>query len=314
LLPQLCSIDRRADLPKNTRPMSNPLSHKRLAVLGAGKMGGILLRAFLDQKLVSPTHVAATVRHAERAEKLGKALGVRIATDNRAAVKGADVVLLAVKPTQVAEVLQEIRGELKPGAVVVSVAASVPTKFIEQHLGGDAPVVRAMPNTPCAIGCGMTGISRGSHAGAMHLELARAMFEAVGRVVVLDEKHMDAVTGLSASGVAFVYILLESLAEGGLASRRGHFASGADHAGRGAHRTRDRRSSGVVEGRRNHAGGLHHRRHHGTGRREGSRDADQGGGEGHGARPGIDVRRGVRVCGGWLRIAACVRMCGLSNA
>ena len=78
--------------------MSNPLSHKRLAVLGAGKMGGILLRAFLEQKLVSPGHVAATVRHTERAETLGKELGVRIGTDNRAAVHGADVVLLAVKP------------------------------------------------------------------------------------------------------------------------------------------------------------------------------------------------------------------------
>src|ERR1700756_1634446 len=186
------AIDRSGDLPKNTPPMANPLSHKRLAVLGAGKMGGILLRAFLDQKLVSPGHVTATVRHTERAEKLGKELGVRIGTDNHAAVRGADVVL-PVKPMQMAEVLQEIRPELKPGAVLVSVAASVPTKFIEQHLGGEVPVVRAMPNTPCAIGCGMTGIARGSHATATHVEMARAMFEAVGRAVVLDEKHMDAV-------------------------------------------------------------------------------------------------------------------------
>jgi pyrroline-5-carboxylate reductase len=187
-----------------------------LAVLGAGKMGGILLRAFLDQKLVSPGHVAATARHSDRAEKLGKELGVRIGTDNRAAVHGADVVLLAVKPAQVAEVLQEIQAELKAGSVLVSIAASVPTKFIEQHLAGEVAVVRAMPNTPCAIGYGMTGIARGSHASAAHVEMAKAMFEAVGRVVVLDEKHMDAVTGLSASGAAFVYILLESLAEGGV--------------------------------------------------------------------------------------------------
>ena len=96
--------------------MSNPLLHKRLAVLGAGKMGGILLRAFLDQKLVAPGHVSATVRHPERAEKLAKALGVRIGSDNAAAVRGADVVLLAVKPMQMAEVLQEIRGELKAGS------------------------------------------------------------------------------------------------------------------------------------------------------------------------------------------------------
>ena len=95
-------------------------------------------------------------------------------------------------------------------------AASLPTSFIEHHLAADVPVVRAMPNTPCAIGAGMTGITSGSHAGAAHIELARAMFEAVGRVVQVDEKHMDAVTGLSASGAAFVYIILESLAEGGV--------------------------------------------------------------------------------------------------
>ncbi len=179
-------------------------------------MGSILLRAFLGQKLVSASHVAATVRHADGAKALAKELGVRASTDNRAAVRGADVILLAVKPAAMAEVLKEIGAEIKPGTLVVSVAASVPTKMIEQHLDAKVAVVRAMPNTPCAIGCGMTGISRGSRAGAGDVELARAMFEAVGRVVEVDEKHMDAVTGLSASGPAFVYIMLESLAEGGV--------------------------------------------------------------------------------------------------
>jgi pyrroline-5-carboxylate reductase len=196
--------------------MSNPLSHKRLAVLGTGKMGGILLRAFLEKKLIAPKQVAATVRHTERAEPLAAKLGVAVSTDNRAAARGADVILLAVKPLNVVEVLEEIRAEVTPKTLVVSVAASVPTKLIEQHLAEGVPVVRAMPNTPCAIGAGMTGVTRGSHADAAHVELARAMFEAVGRVVVVDEKHMDAVTGLSASGPAFVYIMLESLAEGGV--------------------------------------------------------------------------------------------------
>lgn len=196
--------------------MSNPLGHKRLAVLGAGKMGGIVLRAFLEKKLAAPSHVVATVRHPERAAALAKQLGISVSTDDRAAAHGADVILLAVKPFQVAEVLKEIRDEVTPKTLVVSLAASVPTKFIEQHLPSGVPVVRAMPNTPCAIGCGMIGLSRGSHAGTADLDLARAMFESVGRVIVLDEKHMDAVTALSASGAAFVYIILESLAEGGV--------------------------------------------------------------------------------------------------
>jgi len=203
-------------LVNNAQAMKNTLSDKRLAILGAGKIGGILLRAFLEQKLVTPKRVHATVLHAEKARALAEQLGVRASSDNRAAVRDADIVLLALKPQAVREVLEEIKPEIKPGKLIVSVAASVPTAYMEKILGLDVPVVRAMPNTPCAIGCGMTGLAKGAHASKEHLEIAQAMFEAVGRVVVVEEKHIDAVTGLSASGTAFVYIILESLAEGGV--------------------------------------------------------------------------------------------------
>ena len=195
---------------------ANKLASKRLAVLGAGKIGGILLRAFLEQKLVQPKRVHATVRHAEKARSLAKQLGITASTDNRAAAHGADIILLAVKPQAVKEILEEIKPEMKPGKLIVSVVASVTTQLMEKQLGMDLPVIRAMPNTPCAIGCGMTGIAKGIHAGKEHLEIARAMFEAVGRVVDVDEKQIDAVTGLSASGTAFIFIILESLAEGGV--------------------------------------------------------------------------------------------------
>jgi len=194
---------------------AKPLS-KVLAVLGAGKIGGILLRAFLKEGLVSPKHALATVQHAERAQALAKELGIRVSTDNRAAARAADIILLSVKPQAVREVLEEIRSEVSSEKLLVSVAASVPTSYLEKHLEAKVPVVRAMPNTPCAVGCGMTGISKGAHARAADLETARALFETVGRVVVVDEKHMDAVTGLSASGPAFIYIILESLAEAGV--------------------------------------------------------------------------------------------------
>ena len=192
------------------------LLDQKLAVLGAGKLGGILLRAYLKQGLFKPKNVTATVKHGEKATALAKELGVSVTSDNRRAVKDADIILLGVKPQVVAEVLKEIAPEIGANAVVISVAASVPTSYLEQHLGERAVVVRAMPNTPAAVGCGMTGICRGAHAGAEHLEIARAMFEAVGRTVVVDEKNMDAVTGLSASGPAFAYIILESLAEAGV--------------------------------------------------------------------------------------------------
>jgi len=203
--------------------MSRELSDKKLAVLGAGKLGGILLRAYLKQGLFVSNRVTATVRHSERAAALAKELGISVTTHNREAVKGADIILLTVKPQTVAEVLQEITPEIGAKTLLVSVAASVPTTYVEQQLaaasGGkhnDVAVVRAMPNTPAAVGCGMTAICRGAHALPEHLEIARSMFDAVGRTIVLDEKHMDAVTGLSASGPAFAYIILESLAEAGV--------------------------------------------------------------------------------------------------
>jgi pyrroline-5-carboxylate reductase len=196
--------------------MPTKLSDKTLAVLGTGKLGGILLRAYLKQGLFAPKRVTATVRHEEKAAALSKDLGVSGTTDNRKAVHDADIVLLAVKPQVVGDVLKEIAPELGKDTLIISVAASVPTAYIEQRVGAKTAVVRAMPNTCSAVGCGMTGICRGAHASAEHLEIAKAMFNAVGRTVVVDEKNMDAVTGLSASGPAFAYIILESLAEAGV--------------------------------------------------------------------------------------------------
>jgi pyrroline-5-carboxylate reductase len=203
--------------------MSPRLSDKKLAVLGTGKLGGILLRAYLKQGLFVSSRVVATVRHPERAAALAKELGVAVTTDNREAVRGADIILLTVKPQTVTEVLQEIAAEIDAHSLLVSVAASVPTSYVEQQLAAtsgdkhsEVAIVRAMPNTPAAVGCGMTAICGGAHAGPSHLEIARRMFDAVGRTIVLDEKHMDAVTGLSASGPAFAYIILESLAEAGV--------------------------------------------------------------------------------------------------
>ena len=219
------SGDERVNLSLFYKPstMSLKLSDKKLAVLGVGKLGGILLRAYLKEGLFSTNRIAATVRHAERASALTQELGVPVSTDNPKAVRGADIILLTIKPQTVAEVLREIALEIGSQTLLVSVAASVPTSYVEQQLaaagGGkhnEVAVVRAMPNTPAAVGCGMTALCRGNHAKPDHLEVARRMFDAVGRTVVLDEKHMDAVTGLSASGPAFAYIILESLAEGGV--------------------------------------------------------------------------------------------------
>lgn len=198
------------------RSMTESQFEGRLAVIGLGKLGGILLRAFLDRNLLSRRQVTASVAHPDKAEILSRQFGVPVTADNLQAVQSADVILLCVKPSGVREVCAEIASRMGPDTLLISVAASVPTAYIEESLKAETPVVRAMPNTPCEVGSGMTGISGGRYAEARHLELTRSLFDTVGRTVTLDEKHMNAVTGLSASGPAFVYIILESLAEAGV--------------------------------------------------------------------------------------------------
>jgi pyrroline-5-carboxylate reductase len=198
------------------RAATNTLAGKNVTVLGAGKMGGILLQALLKNGLLSPKRTTATVAHDDRAKTLGRKLGIRVGTDNVKAAEEADIILIAVKPQVVEEVASQLRGHLSARQLVISVAASVPNSLIEKALGAEIPVMRAMPNTPCSVGCGMTAIAKGAHATAKHVELATTIFNVVGRTVVVDEKHMDAVTGLSASGPAYIYIILESLAEAGV--------------------------------------------------------------------------------------------------
>ncbi|MGA9448237.1 MAG: pyrroline-5-carboxylate reductase [Candidatus Sulfotelmatobacter sp.] len=196
--------------------MGNNLSGKKVAVLGAGKMGGILLQALLKNGLLAPELTTATVAHEERALEISTKLGIPVGTNNLQAAKDADVILIAVKPQVVEEVIAELRGHISPRQLVISVAASVPNSLIEKTLDSAVPVIRAMPNTPCLLCCGMTALAKGKYADARHVETATTMFDVVGRTVVVDEKHMDAVTGLSASGPAYIYIIIESLAEAGV--------------------------------------------------------------------------------------------------
>lgn len=196
--------------------MTSNISGKKAAVLGAGKMGSILLKALLEKGMLSREATKATVAHSERAATLSEKLGIAVGTDNLAAVKDADLIFVCVKPQVVEELMDQVRPNITAKQLIISVAASVPTSQIESALRQNVPVVRAMPNTPCVLGHGMTGLCKGRFADAKHLEIASALFNLVGRTVVVDEKHMDAVTALSASGPAYIYIILESLAEAGV--------------------------------------------------------------------------------------------------
>jgi pyrroline-5-carboxylate reductase len=188
----------------------------KLAVIGAGRMGGILIDGFLKHDLLPMRNILATVQHALAERKNPLHPSILLGTDNRAAARTADLVLLCVKPQVVEQVLEEIRLELNEQKLVVSIAASVPTAYIEKRLAAPVPVIRAMPNTPSMVGEGITALAKGNFVAEEHLQIAAALFGAVGKTVIVDEKHMDAVTGLSGSGPAFVYIILEALAEGGV--------------------------------------------------------------------------------------------------
>ncbi len=200
----------------NTAAIDRDLSQLRVAVLGAGKMGGILLQAFLKQQILSPGQLLATVAHADRAAALSAQWGVEVSTGNRAVVERADVILLGVKPFQIPDLIAEIKPVLTTDKLLISFAASVKTSAIEQAAGIEIPVIRAMPNTPSMLGAGISALCRGRYVTEPQMAFATRIFETVGRTVIVDEKHMDAVTGLSASGPAFIYIILESLAEAGV--------------------------------------------------------------------------------------------------
>lgn len=189
---------------------------KKLALVGAGKIGEALLSGILSSQLVPVTRVVATDADRTRADYIGEKYGVRTYTNNRQAVAGADLVLLCVMPQRVKDILREIRKDVRQGVLVISVAASVTTRLIEQELDRGARVVRVMPNTPCLIRQGMSALCRGKHATDEDLKIAQAIFGSMGRTVVVDERHMDTITGLSASGPAYVYMIIESLAEAGV--------------------------------------------------------------------------------------------------
>jgi len=192
------------------------LPHVRVAVLGAGKMGGILLQAFLKENLFASGQIHATVGHADKALALSTQWGVDVTTNNLEAVRQSDLILVGVKPFQVPDLIAEILPALTPAKTIVSFAASVKTRAIEDAAGMEIAVIRAMPNTPSALGAGAAGLCKGRFVRPEQMELAIRIFETVGRAVVVDEKHMDAVTGLSASGPAYIYIIIEALAEAGV--------------------------------------------------------------------------------------------------
>jgi len=189
---------------------------RHLGFLGAGNMSGALIKGLLHGKILPAERIVASDVKGDRLDQLHKQHGIRVTTDNHALVREADVLVLAVKPQVIDKVLMEVGGDVRADQLVVSVAAGVPIETIEARLPPGSRVVRAMPNTPAMVQAGATAIAGGAHAREDDLRIARELFEAVGCVVVLDEALLDAVTGLSGSGPAYVMLIIEALADGGV--------------------------------------------------------------------------------------------------
>jgi pyrroline-5-carboxylate reductase len=196
-------------------PDRNIMKTKRLGFLGAGNMSGALIKGLLHAK-VAPERILASDAKPERLAQLREEHGIRTTQDNHALVRESDLVVLGVKPQVIDKVLTEIGGDIRGDQLVVSVAAGVPIEALEGRLPAGSRVVRAMPNTPATVRAGATAIAGGAHAREDDLRMARELFEAVGRVVVVDETLLDAVTGLSGSGPAYVMLIIEALADGGV--------------------------------------------------------------------------------------------------
>ncbi|MGE5552733.1 MAG: pyrroline-5-carboxylate reductase [Betaproteobacteria bacterium] len=190
-------------------------SHQ-VAVLGGGVMGEALVSGFLASGKISHKQIVVTDPRTERLTALSSQYGVGVSPSNAAAATGADVVVVAVKPPVVPPVLDEIAPRLRAGSVVMSIAAGVTLAELEARLPGGVAVVRAMPNSPCRVKAGVVALAAGRGMDAERRAVVTELVECVGRGIWLDEQLMDAVTGLSGSAPAYVYVFIEALADGGV--------------------------------------------------------------------------------------------------
>lgn len=188
---------------------------RTIGFIGAGNMAEAMIRGLLRGNDFTPEQISASGPREERMQELREAYGIRAATDNMLPA-AAQIVVLSVKPQILARVLEQVASAISADALVLSIAAGVPVAAIQERLPPGARVVRAMPNTPALVDAAATAIAGGAHARASDLEDAKRIFDAIGLTVLLEESQLDAVTGLSGSGPAYVFLILEALSDAGV--------------------------------------------------------------------------------------------------
>ena len=189
---------------------------KKVAIIGGGKMGGILAQGIIDRKILAPKYVTVTDVDPARLDYLSATLKLQVSSNNRQAVKDADIIILAVKPQNFSDTLKEIKPLASSSKLFISIAAGITTEFIEKSLSRRPRVLRVMPNVNAMIGEAASAVAKGHYTKKDDIRYALAILNAVGRAVEVDEKLMDAVTGLSGSGPAYCFLMIEALSDAGV--------------------------------------------------------------------------------------------------
>jgi pyrroline-5-carboxylate reductase len=189
---------------------------KPIAILGIGNMGSALMKGIINAKLTPPKKIIACDIDLPRLQAIAAEWKIRIAADLSAAAEISEILLLCVKPQTLASVLQTIKPVIRYDHLVISIVAGVRIEFIQQMLGTKLGIVRAMPNIAATVDEGAAALAYGEHVSAEQQEIAKSIFEAVGDAVVVSEDQLDAVTGLSGSGPAYIYMVIEAMIDGGV--------------------------------------------------------------------------------------------------
>ena len=187
-----------------------------IGFIGAGTMATTIARGLLEAGVCAPQWIVASEPRQARRDEVAAELGIRVVSSNAEVAREADVLILATKPQVFGRLLPELRDAVRPEALIISIAAGVTTEAIEARLKDGARVIRTMPNTPAMVRHGATAVAPGSHATEADVDLATRLFESVGIVEVLEESLLDAVTGLSGSGPAFIFVIIEALSDAGV--------------------------------------------------------------------------------------------------
>ncbi|MDD3653510.1 MAG: pyrroline-5-carboxylate reductase [Desulfotomaculaceae bacterium] len=191
-----------------------PLRGQKIGFLGGGAMGEALVAGLLRNGLVASSSLYVSDINPDRLEYLQDKLGVNVTIDNSEVVKAADIIILAVKPQVIGPLLKEVSSVVRVEQTFISIVAGVTTDIIHSFFDDSVPVVRVMPNTPCLLGEGACAVSAGKYANEENVKKAMAIFAAVGKVLAVPESMLDIVTGLSGSGPAYMYVLLEGFIDG----------------------------------------------------------------------------------------------------